>query len=721
MNLKLDFESDQQNFEVNVSVLIAYHKEIGGAMNSINLKFILRTKTGTEYIIGFMSDTDGSKNYINYYIDNFNDCLILIPHLGAIHKEPKGYNHLYRSGLESLFQGLNSNEKYIFLGEFGLELATEQDFKNIVLDLIPTSKLNYNNLISIILTFFNDSTKVKNYPFLAHALTSLFSFLINDVKFLTPNLEILLPFIGYNEEFVSDSESIFYNDLSYELIKRETENFKKAYNSEQFIHLWQLFHKAIVFLAESFDNCFKAFEKVVNDWGLSSLFDNFKKNIGHFMLYLPKTLKKPLVKNFSLNASKYPVENYIMVDEIKSLVSIEVDEYSKFFLGLGNEIIKFFKSEEMKGFIFIFFGYFMLKLFQSVGFTWPTLKEKDGREIICKYLSEKFNKLVIPVHPSFTILFYENEVKIRGFTDKYDCYHENEITLSEINKDWHILPKDKKRINKIEEYVSIIPHNKCIECNRIKEEKDIEWEREYAHYEGLIESRNEEIIEDLENIDAKISGAEDNLDIFLIIQNLIFELPTEAIGGINQELLLEKIKELFVGDKFLNLKILIHPTLLRFKEIKKFILKRIIKIEDKLKDFFVHSLKDSFPYKMLEEEEVSSSYYELFDDLDLIDIFENKINDLNMEEIFKIINFFITKSIKDKNFSHRKSYFYFKKQFVKVFFPLVEDPRNHLEEYRLIKKNKKKIDNINQLGYPFLNYSTRLKRNLYILRKEGLL
>jgi len=269
--------------------------------------------------------------------------------------------------------------------------------------------------------------------------------------------------------------------------------------------------------------------------------------------------------------------------------------------------------------------------------------------------------------------------------------------------------------------VSIIPHNKCIECSRIREEKDAEWEREYAYYEEQIESRNREIMEELENIDTKISGAEDMLDIFLITQFLIFELPTEAVGGINQDLLLKKIKELLVGDKFFNLKILIHPTLLRFEEIKKYILERIIKLEDKLKDFFVHSLKDSFPYKMLEEEEVSSSYYELFDDLDLIDIFENKINDLNMEEILKIINFFITKSNKDKNFSHRKSYFYFKRHFVKVFLPLVEDPRNHLEEYRLIKRNKKKIDYMYQLGYPFLNYSIRLKRNLYVLRKEGLL
>ena len=218
-------------------------------MNSISLKFNLKTNTGTEYIIGFMSDTDGCKDYIDYYIDNYNDCLILIPHLGAIHKEPKGYKHLYKTGVESLLHGLNSNEKYIFLGEFGFELATEQDFKDIVLDLFPSNRLKYNNLISIILTFFNDNIKVKEYSFLAHALTSLFSLLINDVKFLTPNLEILLPFIGYKKEFVSDSDCLFYNDQAFELIKQETVSFKTSYNRDKFIHLWQLFHKKLVLLA----------------------------------------------------------------------------------------------------------------------------------------------------------------------------------------------------------------------------------------------------------------------------------------------------------------------------------------------------------------------------------------------------------------------------------------------------------------------------------------
>lgn len=43
---------------------------------------------------------------------------------------------------------------------------------------------------------------------------------------------------------------------------------------------------------------------------------------------------------------------------------------------------------------------------------------------------------------------------------------------------------------------------------------------------------------------------------------------------------------------------------------------------------------------MSEEEEVSPSYYDLFDDLDLIKLFDNKIDDLNMEEIFNIMEIF---------------------------------------------------------------------------------
>ncbi len=158
----------------------------------------------------------------------------------------------------------------------------------------------------------------------------------------------------------------------------------------------------------------------------------------------------------------------------------------------------------------------------------------------------------------------------------------------------------------------------------------------------------------------------------------------------------------------------------RFEKIKEYLIERITNLGDNLKDFFVYSLKNSFPYKMFEEEEVSPSYYHLFDDLDLLKLLENKTNNLDIEEIFKVINFFIEKSKKDKNFSHRVSYLYFKIQFVQAFIPFIEDPRNHMEEYTIIKNNKDKLIKARQLGFPFVNYSIRLNRNLYILKGEGL-
>ena len=40
-----------------------------------------------------MSGTDGLINYIEEYYDEYKDCNIIIPHLGAIHEEPIGNKH----------------------------------------------------------------------------------------------------------------------------------------------------------------------------------------------------------------------------------------------------------------------------------------------------------------------------------------------------------------------------------------------------------------------------------------------------------------------------------------------------------------------------------------------------------------------------------------------------------------------------------------------------
>lgn len=101
----LNYIKKKSSFKIEVEVTKAYHREIGGTMNSVGLKFKLthnQDKSKT-YTIGFMSDTDNLDCYMGYYKDKYNDCDILIPHLGSIKskKTERGYKHLYLKGVIS--------------------------------------------------------------------------------------------------------------------------------------------------------------------------------------------------------------------------------------------------------------------------------------------------------------------------------------------------------------------------------------------------------------------------------------------------------------------------------------------------------------------------------------------------------------------------------------------------------------------------------------------
>ena len=93
-----------------------------------------------------MSDTDGSLEYMEYYKKIYDDCDILIPHIGAIHKSPNGYKHLYLSGIEELLNRISNKNKFIFLGEFGLELGNNQIFYNGIYRVI-SAKIPYMRLM----------------------------------------------------------------------------------------------------------------------------------------------------------------------------------------------------------------------------------------------------------------------------------------------------------------------------------------------------------------------------------------------------------------------------------------------------------------------------------------------------------------------------------------------------------------------------------------------
>jgi len=167
-HLKIGSNNENRNFEINLEITKSFHKEIGGYMNSIGLKFHLIPveSKNQSYKIGFMSDTDGLSAYMNHYEKFYDECDILIPHIGAIHKNPNGYKHLYLSGIEELLGRIKNENKFIFLGEFGLELANNNTFYNGLYRVI-SRKIPYTKLITNIygIFFSQDSTislKEKN-------------------------------------------------------------------------------------------------------------------------------------------------------------------------------------------------------------------------------------------------------------------------------------------------------------------------------------------------------------------------------------------------------------------------------------------------------------------------------------------------------------------------------------------------------------------------------
>ncbi len=713
MRVTLKFDIKNPTLEVSVDILTAFHKEVGGAFNSVSLKFFLKEKSNIIHKIGFMSDSDGSENYIDNYVKNFKDCDILIPHLGAIHqeKEPTGYKHLYESGLDLLLKKLPKDGPLIILGEFGFELASERDFKPVVHDLFPRNRLTYSNFISTFLPFFSESTNAENYPYIARELTSLFGMFINDVKFLTPNLEILFPFITYKKAFIHERKSTFLYKDAFEYLKGVINDFRTSFQPEQFLNLWKIFHKTVIFLAETSQYCIDLFEQTFNEWNLNELFEVFKKIVKNFINFIPVDLKNSILNSYFILGKKYPVENSINVDDFLNLINVNINPTSSFFQGLNPEITTFFNSIEMKGLIFIFFSYYILRLFQTVSYKTPITIEQDGREIICKYFSKKYNKKVIPVHPSYVLFFEDNQIKIEGYSSNPECSHLNKKSLLDINKNWSFISKNDDK-----EILSIIPINGCEICNQKREKRDAINQIEISKHQEQIERDLQEPIADLEDANKRIAEVNNFYGIFFHLDFIYEYSQKDLIRGTDNITLLQKIIDLDIDNSeneinFLKLKILIHPGFLCFQNTKNYILEKIKGINIDLKEIVLHSLSDKFPYKFDQDEEVIPAYYELFDDLDLMNLIEMKSSNLDIEDILSIINFFYEKKERDKNFFQRRSFIYFTKQFINAFYPLIEEPEKHQEKYQTIENNKNKIEKLGYLGYPFNNYKMRLLYN----------
>ena len=776
MVINLNFESKNYEFNVKVEIGKAFHKEIGGAMDSVGLKICLSDSSNLNINIGFTGDTDGLSKYINYYKEFYKDCRILILHLGALHKSPNGYKHLYKEGIEELLKKFNEHdrkEKFIFIGEFGFELATEDEYKRVFKEIIP-SNIKYNTLIKIMNNALNSlnqileeekngkkviSIKEKNgyFNFLLEVLASVFKNCLGKINSFRPNLEILLPLLINSSISIRNNNGL-YGKSSVKSIKTSLEDFSKVYSDNDFIRIWNLFLKTAIFNAEEIDKCQENLEKLMNSWNLTKLMTNFKNFLTSIFNFFKPKLKQAIINQIIREIRFYPYDKQNSINNILKLIQLDVNsENEQFeqniihFTGVSDDLVKILELEKLKAFAFIFFMYFFLILNNNSTFI-KKEKELDGRYIICNEFSHKYGYNILPVHPSYKICFNGIDVEIEGYAEK--CNHLNKILIGDYNRNWNIITRknlvkkefynvretiskinrylvDNKSIEKIliklkkslkeekKEFINIIPDNKCEVCAKIEE--SIKEPREVLDYPEELK-RQEEIYraEMIENrnkfINNKIERAEDLSIVFDVFKNEDDKLES----NIDLEMALKKIKYFLEKEYFdFDEAMLIHPNFLKVKNINDFI-KSIL--ESKNKTFLVNLIeyilsKPSY-YQDLPSKKFDKSYYKLFDNDEITEIVCKKVNELSIEIVLLLIEYYSKKIVNEKEILKTKFFKFFKTEFIKNLFPLIEAPNDHITSYILLDKNDNLLNILTIFGHPFTNYSLHLKNNLRRLIAE---
>ncbi len=739
--LKLKTIQKESYFKIEVEVTKAFHKEIGGAMNSIGLKFKLRHNQveNKKYIIGFMSDTDGYHDYIEYYKKIYDDSDILIPHLGSIHSKPTGYKHLYLDGIEEFLESLNNErDRVIFLGEFGLELASDQTFYKGLTHLI-SPKTSYMELIrNIFKILYSESKEDSSYKSpIIFLLTKRLESIINEIEgnpFL--KFEVLLPFILFNKSSLEwdkkDEIEILIKGL-----EEKIEFFLKKVNETNFKEVWWTVLKKFAFRVDKTDEYKKTLIKFMDDVGLGELRKNIDENC---MLILPFFTNKFKEKfTFSGIIPRRGNPSSSIVSLLPSGIELEVNHFQDFkydseanfrsylindgiinFCGPNNLLRTYFSNQEIienpkfKWFVLTFTIYFLLKALEF------TNKERfnelqDGRSGICKYLQDKFRKVVIPVHDSYKIIFNKDDIRCEGYCD---CNHRSMIPLMYINHNWEFFSKGgkiSKEIEKIDsdkEFVNLISNNKCMKClidskiEKYEEEKQKEWES----IEGpdIIKER-EAIIKSYEKDIKNISNLRESFYFYSKdFSNLIF--------GVNSEILKGSLSKLIPKTKFSPQEIilhLIHPKLIKSAVIREFVDIQLEKLtKDEVLNLICDIFSNSSPYKEIEQEPV---YLYLFIDKDFSELIISKIeNNINLYFLIKAVKYLNDLKEYKNNYNLKWNHLskFIKRKAIEILYPLIENPKDYEQDYEMLKKYEDFNNWLENMGYPLDIYADFLDSNL---------
>jgi len=726
MVIKLEFQRKDPDIMVNVEVNEAYHKEIGGANNSIGLKFEIADKHIKKvHRIGFMSDTDGSEKYIDDYCSFYGYCDIIVVHIGSIayDKHPTGYKHLYKDGIISLFNRLSEQNllenKYIFIGEFGFELAQIDFFRRVCEAVIP-ERLNYLTLINSFLDFLN-----KEEPEISLGSIYVTSFMkcIEKISYLYPTLEIVAPFFfNLNDD---DPDAIIMESIKSVDVK-----------DVQIEEIWDVFTQAIVFESIEPSSGKEKLEKIgVKIFG-AEIVNEFFSKIHNFFKYMNIHIASPFLNRIPNNEfieflKPKDISDYIKykVQEIsyeESSIDLEMRIIPPFSKLIDLSILSDEEKHKLHVITLLIFALFMVYLANFDDFMDQGFGEVDGRQILCKIFYDKYELgeygLVLPVHPSYRIIFTKEIIELEGSCS--NGHRKVRHLITDYNKDWIIHHKKPySAIDEDSEFIDIFPANYCRICvkDSIKKENgrtEEEIERERIEDAKAMQYQTEAYFKE---INKAINDAKSLSDITLLFSFINKPFLLSYIDG---TLLKEKIIELrkeFSNEGLLKI-FFTYKNFINFPQIRTFI-KEIIEVESKKNANFVKNLTLNLLSNDITKQH-GDIYYNYFEYDDLNQFLINFQPEFDLQEIIEISNYFIGKvdymKTQEQVPTLSKMFFFYKRQFINLFYKILKSPESHLEDLELIFSRNEFVDNLHTLAQPFSYYARCIKAEKlkYLIEKR---
>ncbi len=724
MLLKIVSDSEYEDFDVNLKVTKAYHKEIGGSMNSIGLKFKLKNKD-CNYKIGFMSDTDGLIDYIEEYYNEYKDCNVIIPHLGAIHKEPIGNKHLYLTGVKNFLEKLKEKNYIIFLGEFGLELGSNEDFFKGISHFI-SDNLSYDILMKNIYTLLFPTEKDQfggDEQLILDLFTSKFESFIKKINksYLVKSLELLLPFLVITKENRNLNEDDFQVYV-LNMIKKAIDKIIIKFEEDYFRNVFWTFLKKFLFQADLNNDYEKLLDEITEKWEISELKSNFETFTEKFFPYLTDEFKNSFFWTL-LNSIPplFKIHKNSKIDHFLHNIHLEINKTLDAFtpniinfLGIENNLKSYLKDTQndnifaWRAFTIIFYIFLIIQIKNSQK---KSKKEilLDGREIISKYFDNISNLKVFPVHSSFQIIFSEKGTRIKGMCKHR---HETEIAIDNFNRNWKFISQEGKN-----EFINVIPKELCNECR-------------YEDYSNPPpQDYPEDMIEAFEIEEARRKESEKRKCEILILLTLdikdLFNIfnnnDNEGLDYIHSNIICNQIKKIKKTTTFSDeelVLVLLHPKIIIHSEISTFVEENIKNLTD---DNIINVLNNIFSNNLPYDDELENLdrniYLNLLDRDRISKSLLSKISkNIDLNFILKFINYFNDKLTIEKDLKRIKNlvvFKIFKQKFIQIFYPLIESPEEHREIYRELKNSKFDYRVLQQFGYPFNNYARFLSLNMH--------